>query len=86
MIDSQGNPIEKNRMQSKVMPQNNNFQNDLPNNNNMIQNEPYNARFNPQFPQRQAMNAANLNRNYMPQNLASNTFKNNNQQIPQKRK
>ena len=84
MIDSQGNPIEKNRMQSKVMPQNNNFQNDLPNNNNMIQNEPYNARFNPQFPQRQAMNAANLNRNYMPQNLASNTFKNNNQQIPQK--
>ena len=84
MIDSQGNPIEKNRMQSKVMPQNNNFQNDLPNNSNMIQNEPYNARFNPQFPQRQAMNAANLNRNYMPQNLASNTFKNNNQQIPQK--
>ena len=84
MIDSQGNPIEKNRMQSKVMPQNNNFQNDLPNNSNMIQNEPYNARFNPQFPQRQAMNAANLNRNYMPQNLASNTFINNNQLIPQK--
>ena len=83
MIDSQGNPIEKNRMQSKGMIQNNNFKNNLPNN-NMIQNEPYNARFNPQFPQRQAMNAANVNRNYMPQNLASNTFKNNNQQIPQK--
>ena len=83
MIDSQGNPIEKNRMQNKGMPQNNNFQNSLPNN-NVIQNEQYNARFNPQFPQRQAMNAANINRNYMPQNLASNTFKNNNQQIPQK--
>ena len=84
MIDSQGNPIEKNRMQSKEMAQNNNFQNNLPNNNNMTQNEPYNARFNPHFHQRQAMNAANINRNYMPQNLASNTFKNNNQQIPQK--
>jgi len=83
MIDSQGNPIEKNRMQSQGMAQSNNFQNNLANN-NMIQNEQYNARFNPQFPQKQAMNAANLNRNYMPQNLASNTFKNNNQQIPQK--
>ena len=83
MIDSQGNPIEKNRMQPKGIPQKNNFQNNL-SNNNIAQNEQYNARFNPQFPQRQAMNAANINRNYIPQNMASNAFKNNNnQQIPQ---